>query len=182
MRRYGRYRGAGGSLWAGVNGGALPWGPRLWRAVVDVVAQSKVRERRLPAALHLPLFYGMVLLFVGTAIVGVYEDVLRWFGDFTLQGTFYVLFEGVLDAAGLALVVGVCIALWRRLVMRPEYLVRRASTTTHPVRAAVHGPLGLRARGVPHRGAPQRLGRGRLRGLVAVAPAERRRRATVVPR
>jgi nitrate reductase gamma subunit/ferredoxin len=129
VRRYGRYRGAGGSLWAGVSGGALSGEPRLRRAVVDVVAQSKVRERRLPAALHLPLFYGMVLLFVGTAIVGVYEDVLRWFGDFTLQGTFYVLFEGVLDAAGLALVVGVCIALWRRLVMRPEYLVRRATTT-----------------------------------------------------
>ena len=129
VRRYGRYRGAGGSLWAGVSGGALPWGPRLRRAVVDVVAQSKVRERRLPAALHLPLFYGMVLLLVGTAIVGVYEDVLRWFGDFTLEGTFYVLFEGMLDAAGLALAVGVCIALWRRLVMRPEYLVRRASTT-----------------------------------------------------
>jgi Fe-S oxidoreductase/nitrate reductase gamma subunit len=129
VRRYGRYRGVGGSLWNGVNGGVLPWGARLWRAVVDVAAQSKVRERRLPAALHLPLFYGIVLLFVGTVIVALYEDVLHWFGDFTLEGTSYVLFEGVLDAAGLALVVGVCIALWRRLVMRPEYLVRRASTT-----------------------------------------------------
>ena len=132
VRRYRRYRGAGGSLWAGVTGGELPWGPRLRRAVVDVVAQSKVRERRLPAALHLPLFYGIVLLVGGTAIVGVYEDVLRWFGDFTLQGTFYVLFEGVLDAAGLALVAGVCIALWRRLVMRPEYLVPAGLNDRHP--------------------------------------------------
>ena len=112
-----------------MNGKALPWGPRLARALRDVVAQTKVRERRLPAVLHLPLFYGTVLLFIGTVIVLVYEDVLRWFGDVRISGLFYVIFEAVLDLAGLALLVGVGIALWRRLVMRPEYLARRLSTT-----------------------------------------------------
>ncbi len=129
VRRYRRYRSGGAGLWPSVSGEAPAWGPRLRRAALDVVAQSKVRERRLPAALHLPIFYGTALLFIGTAIVVVYEDILRWFGEFTLQGAFYVTFEAVLDAAGLALVIGVCIALWRRLVAKPDYLGRRTATT-----------------------------------------------------
>ncbi|MFA4965964.1 MAG: (Fe-S)-binding protein [Thermoleophilia bacterium] len=127
--RFGRYRRAGACLWAAARSEGLPWGPRLSRAARDVVLQAKVVERRLPAALHLPIFYGTALLFVGTCIVVVYEDVLRWFGEFELGGLFYVLFEGVLDLAGLALVAGVGIALWRRLVQRPEHLTRKASTT-----------------------------------------------------
>jgi Fe-S oxidoreductase/nitrate reductase gamma subunit len=130
VRRYRRYRGAGGAgLRAAVSGTVLPWRPRLSRAVRDVALQAKVAERRLPAALHLPIFYGVVLLFIGTAIVVVYEDVLRWFGTFELGGLFYVIFETVLDAAGLALVIGVAIAMWRRFVMRPEHLTRRLATT-----------------------------------------------------
>lgn len=129
VRRYRAYARGGASLWAAVNGAALSWGPRVGRMLRDVVAQTKVRERRLPAALHLPLFYGTVLLFIGTVIVLVNEDVLRWFGDFRIGGLFYVVFEAVLDLAGLALVVGVSVALWRRLVTRPEYLVLKLSTS-----------------------------------------------------
>lgn len=129
VRRYRRYRGAGGAgLWASVSGRALPWGPRLSRALRDIVLQAKVAERRLPAALHLPIFYGTVLLFIGTAIVVVYEDVLRWFGDFELEGLFYVVFEAVLDAAGVALIVGVVIAMVRRFVVRPDHLPPKLST------------------------------------------------------
>ncbi len=128
-RRHRAYTRGGASLWAGVNGKALPWGPRVGRTLRDVVAQTKVRERRLPAVLHLPLFYGTVLLFIGTTIVLVNEDILRWFGDFRIGGLFYVVFESVLDLAGLALVVGVGIALWRRLVTRPEHLTSRRSTS-----------------------------------------------------
>ena len=94
----------------------------------DVVLQTKVVERRLPAALHLPIFYGTVLLFIGTVIVVVYEDILHWFGDFVLGGLFYVVFEAVLDLAGLALVIGIGIAMWRRFVMKPEYITSRLST------------------------------------------------------
>jgi Fe-S oxidoreductase/nitrate reductase gamma subunit len=128
VRRYHRYRGGGPGLWAAANGKVLPWGPRLSRMVRDVVLQAKVAERGLPAALHLPIFYGMVLLFIGTSIVVVYEDILRWFADFVLGGLFYVLFEGVLDLAGLALVIGVGIAMWRRFVMKPEHLTPKFST------------------------------------------------------
>lgn len=127
-RRYRSYTRGGRSLWQAVNGKVLPWGPRIWRVVRDVAVQTKVRERLLPATLHMAIFYGMVLLFIGTSIVVVYEDVLVWFGDFELGGLFYVLFEFVLDAAAVALIVGVGIALWRRLVMRPDYLSPKRST------------------------------------------------------
>lgn len=129
VRRYRRYRGAGGAgLWAAVNGKALPWGPRCARALRDVVLQAKVAERRLPAVLHLPIFYGTVLLFIGTALVAFYADVLGLFGEFSIRGAFYVGFEAVLDAAGLALVVGVVIAMVRRFILRPDHLTPRIST------------------------------------------------------
>ena len=128
VRRSRAYRSGGRGLWAAVNGTVLPWRLRLSRMVRDVVLQAKVVERRLPASLHLPIFYGVVVLFIGTAIVVVYEDVLRWFGDFVLGGLFYVVFEAVLDLAGLALVIGVGIAMWRRFVMKPGYLTPRLST------------------------------------------------------
>lgn len=128
VRRVRRYRSGGRGLWATANARALPWRPRVSRMVRDVAFQTKVRERRLSAVLHLPIFYGMVLLFIGTAIVGLYADVLPRFGHFELGGLFYVVFECVLDLAGLALVVGVSIAMWRRFVLRPEHLTRKLST------------------------------------------------------
>ena len=128
LRRVRSYRSRGQGLLAALNETALPWRPRLSRMARDVAVQAKVVERRLPAALHLPIFYGVVLLFIGTAIVVVYEDILRWFGHPVLGGLFYVVFEGVLDLAGLALVIGIAIAMWRRFVMKPEYLTRKRST------------------------------------------------------
>jgi Fe-S oxidoreductase/nitrate reductase gamma subunit len=128
VRRVRSYRAAGRSLWADVGGAALPWGPRLHRALADIFVQTKVRERRLPAFMHVPLFYGMILLFIGTLIVLVYSDILVFFGEFTLGGLFYVIFEIVMDLAGLALIFGVAIALWRRLVTKPEYLTLKGST------------------------------------------------------
>ena len=128
VRRTRAYRSGGRGLWTAMNGAVLPWRPRSSLMVRDVVLQTKVVERRLPAALHLPIFYGTVLLFIGTAIVVIYEDVLRWFGDFTLGGLSYVVFEAVLDLAGLALVIGIGIAMWRRFVMKLEHLTPRLST------------------------------------------------------
>jgi Fe-S oxidoreductase len=128
LRRLRAYSRGGRRLRDALSGRTLPWGPRLGRVLRDVVAQTKVRERLLPATLHLAIFYGTVLLFIGTTIVLVNEDVLRWFGDFRISGLFYVLFEAVLDLAAVALVVGVVVALWRRLVLRPEALTPKTST------------------------------------------------------
>ena len=109
-------------------------------ALRDVVAQTKVAERRLPAALHLPLFYGMVLLFIGTAIVvalrgrpaaGSATSPCRARSTWCSRPSS--------TRAGLALVVGVVIALWRRFVMRPDHLAAEALHDAHPLRPAVHG-------------------------------------------
>lgn len=143
VRRYRRYRQGGRGLWKAVGEESLPMGPRIRRTVSDVVLQTKVRERRLPAVLHVAVFYGMVLLFIGTTIVLVNEDVLVWFGDFTISGLFYVVFEFVLDLAAVALIVGVGLALWRRLVTRPEFLTPRTSTTLILVGLLFMGASGL---------------------------------------
>lgn len=128
-RRLLSYRSGGVGLFAGVRAAAGPLGPRVTRMLNDALLQRKVRERRLPLVLHFGIFYGVVALTVGTALVFLDEDILLRLTSFrVLSGGFYVVVEALLDLAGLALVVGVLVALWRRLVMRPAFLVLKTGT------------------------------------------------------
>ncbi|HPZ82810.1 MAG TPA: hypothetical protein PL064_05220, partial [Thermogutta sp.] len=72
---------------------------------------------------HLGLFWGMVLLALGTAIATIDWDVFHLiFGVRLLQGAFYRVFELVLDVAGVALLIGLVLAVVRRYVLRPSRL------------------------------------------------------------
>jgi Fe-S oxidoreductase/nitrate reductase gamma subunit len=125
LRRYRRYQ-ANSEAGAGA---AVSRVPGLGRALADAFLQRKVLERRLPAVLHLAIFYGMVLLFIGTVLVLIDEDILKQVGaGKMLQGGFYVAFEFVLDLAGLALVVGLAVALVRRVALKPPFLTLRRET------------------------------------------------------
>lgn len=68
---------------------------------------------------HMGLLWGMLLLALGTALATVDWDVFHLiFGVRLLRGSFYRIFELVLDVAGLALLVGVVLAVVRRYVLR----------------------------------------------------------------
>ncbi|MHB8868192.1 MAG: (Fe-S)-binding protein, partial [Thermoleophilia bacterium] len=110
-------------------GGPGAPGPRLRAALADVLLQRKVLERRLPAVMHLGIFYGIIVLTMGTTLVFLDEDVVRHLTSAKLMsGWFYVAWEVLLDLAGVGLVVGALIALYRRLVLRPSYLPWRRGT------------------------------------------------------
>ena len=92
----------------------------LWR---EVVAQSRVRRERLGGWSHSLIFGSMVVLFIGTALVALEEDVTAaWFDIRFLQGNFYLGYEAVLDTATLTLLSGLAIGLFRRYVQRPASL------------------------------------------------------------
>lgn len=88
----------------------------------QVLLQQKVRAHNPGGWIHTLIFTSMVALFLGTFIIFVEHDLLRHFGVRILHGPFYLMYELVLDAFGLALIAGVLAALYRRLVLRPAHL------------------------------------------------------------
>jgi len=99
-------------------------GARIADTFKMVLSQRTVR-RRDPAAgwLHAGIFYGFVLLFIGTSIITLQEDIVGpllklkfWYGDF------YLLFKLTLNIAGAALLVGIIYMMYRRGWLRPPKL------------------------------------------------------------
>jgi Fe-S oxidoreductase/nitrate reductase gamma subunit len=76
-----------------------------------------------PGLMHGFIFWGFVLLSIGTALVAIEDDVLKPLFDVTfLHGNFYLIFSAVLDFAGLLAIIGILMALYRRYVVRPSRL------------------------------------------------------------
>ncbi len=80
-------------------------------------------KETFPGLMHGFIFWGFVLLSIGTALVAIEDDVLKPLFNFTfLHGSFYLVFSGVLDFAGLIAIIGILMALYRRYVVRPSRL------------------------------------------------------------
>jgi Fe-S oxidoreductase/nitrate reductase gamma subunit len=99
-----------------------PWA-RLLRTLKYGVAQVKILRQRYPAAMHLGIFWGMALLFVGTVLGSLDTDVFELiFNTKLLQGNLYLLEKVVLDLAALFVLVGLGLAIYRRYVVKPDRL------------------------------------------------------------
>ncbi|OGO17284.1 MAG: hypothetical protein A2Z14_18700 [Chloroflexi bacterium RBG_16_48_8] len=98
-------------------------GSRLRSVIVQAIGQFRTAQDPYPGIMHLTIFWGMVALFIGTAMATIDWDVTHLFFDFQfLTGTVYVLFELILDIFGLLLVLGLGMAFYRRYVARPPRL------------------------------------------------------------
>jgi len=92
----------------------------LGRRLADMAAKvfsHRTVERRDPAAggAHRLIFYGFLLLFLGTATITLQYDILEpLFGIRFWQGPFYLVFSLVLDLAGIALLGGLIYMMYRR--------------------------------------------------------------------
>ncbi len=81
------------------------------------------RREGYAGTMHLLIFWGFLLLAIGTALIALEDDFLRpIFGITYLHGDFYLIFSFILDLAGLAAIVGIVMALIRRYASRPERL------------------------------------------------------------
>jgi len=100
---------------------------RLWQRLVRTlkyaVAQVKILRQRYPAVMHLGIFWGMTLLFIGTVLGSLDTDVFELiFNVKLLQGNLYLLEKVVLDLAALFVLVGLGLAIYRRYVVKPDRL------------------------------------------------------------
>ena len=102
-----------------------PW-ERIKGVVRSVFGQRRMIEHIYAGQMHTLILVGFILLFIGTTLVAIERDIGQgvlghqptWF----FHGTFYIVFSFILDAAGVMVIVGCLMALYRRFVEKPGYL------------------------------------------------------------
>ncbi len=106
-------------------------GERLWYAIVDVFAHRKILREPYQGIFHLFIFYGFVALVITTAIVFFQADILYpitgiWF----MKGGFYLGLSMFADVFGMLCIVGILMALYRRYVIKPNWLDQKPEDNT----------------------------------------------------
>ena len=96
---------------------------RIRLVVVHALAQVRTLSQAYPGIMHAIMFWGFLALFLGTVLATIdYDITLPLFGYKLLKGTFYLVYETVLDLFGLFFVIGLAMAVYRRFVVRPARL------------------------------------------------------------
>jgi len=91
---------------------------RIKGVITNIVAQARVLREAYPGLMHGLLFWGFLVLLIGTAV----EAFDHYSGLHFLHGPTYLTFAFVMDLAGLLALVGAVLALIRRYIMRPRAL------------------------------------------------------------
>jgi Fe-S oxidoreductase len=109
-----RYRRAAGGPWPPVRPSVFA--RRLGRAASQLVRGPRIGRRDRPAGrAHGLIFYGFVVLFIGTVVLGFDTDFTKpVFGWDYFHGGFYLVYKEVLNVFGTALLVGVIFMMVRR--------------------------------------------------------------------
>jgi Fe-S oxidoreductase len=106
------------------SGGVGEIAGRTLRAATIVFTHRWIKRRDPVAGLgHVLIFYGFLVLFAGTAILGFQDDVAKpLFGFDFWRGSFYLGYSLVLDVFGIALAIGLGIMAVKRGFVRPRRL------------------------------------------------------------
>jgi len=90
---------------------------------VHALFQFRIWKKFLPGVMHLFIFWGVTIQVVGTAI-NLMQMAL--FTPFALENfprnSWYFFYEFIMDLAGVFILVGVVIAIIRRIIIRPNYI------------------------------------------------------------
>jgi len=96
---------------------------RIIALIKYVFFQKKILWEKYAGIMHASLFYGFVGLFIVTLILLVQEDVTELFFHFKfLVGDTYLLWSLAGDVFGVAVIVGLVMAFWRRYKVKPSRL------------------------------------------------------------
>ena len=97
---------------------------RFFGAFKEVFSQKRVVKKKSSGIMHLFIFWGMLFLFVATALTTLQDH----FGIPILYGPFYLYFFSLgIDLAGLVCAIGIVIALVRRAPTSISKLTRSIS-------------------------------------------------------
>ncbi len=99
------------------------FGVRVRRFFKFGLGQGKVLKDKSGGAMHGALFYGFLMLLAYTTLIFVQSDLLPLFTSVNyIQGNFYLGLEFLGDTFGIAYVVGLAIAVYRRFIQRLDKL------------------------------------------------------------
>ncbi|HEX8968997.1 MAG TPA: (Fe-S)-binding protein [Chloroflexota bacterium] len=113
-----------------------PFGPidRVGERLRQVAAVALLHRRLIrpgfvyAGVMHLFIFWGFVMLFIGTLIVLLEADIVRpYFGASFYQGTFYAVYKLVINLFGLLFVIGLLMAVYRRYLQHQPRFRRSLS-------------------------------------------------------
>ena len=97
---------------------------RIIRALKRAFAQIRVMLVKLPGITHAFMFWGILLLFIGTVLIFIQVDFTQpLFNIDFLKGYFYLAFSLILDIAGLLAIIMLCGFIVRRYIYKPKGLV-----------------------------------------------------------
>lgn len=92
---------------------------RIKSVLVNAFGHARVLRETYPGIMHFAIFWGFLVMVVGTIIVMLEADL----GFKLIYGNFYLYFMSLgLDMAGLAAIIGIVMAIIRRYVLRPGRL------------------------------------------------------------
>ena len=99
----------------------------LYKRIGSVLSNGFLHKRILkefyPGIMHLFIFWGFLLLLIGTLLIFFQEDFTKLiFDKVFIQGSFYLTFSFVLDLFGLLAIIGVLLAAFRRYILKPDRL------------------------------------------------------------
>ena len=99
--------------------------PRIRDFFVHALGQVRILKKVYPGIMHFLIFWGVTIQVLGT-IINILNMLLflPWVITFP-RGTAYLIYELVMDIAGVAILAGVAMAFFRRLVLRPKTLETR---------------------------------------------------------
>jgi Fe-S oxidoreductase/nitrate reductase gamma subunit len=85
------------------------------------VFQRRISRRRYSGWTHLTIFWGVVVLGLGSLVILLDGYLLRALGLELPRGVGYKVFQSSLDLFGVAFVLGVGLAIYRRVWIKPEH-------------------------------------------------------------
>lgn len=103
---------------------------RRWPSVQDffvhAIGQVRLVKKVYPGVMHLLIFWGVTIQILGTAINLLQMQLFIPLLELNFpRGGWYLAYELVMDIAGVAILLGVIMAAFRRLVLKPETLKTR---------------------------------------------------------
>ncbi len=97
-------------------------GERIKTLLANGLLQGRILKDPFPGVMHALIFFGFLILFAGTALVAFNHYVASPLDLAYLKGRFYLVMSFCLEVAGIAALLGVILAAWRRYVTKPDRL------------------------------------------------------------
>lgn len=106
-----------------------PWG-RFWHMLVDIFVHRKILREPYQGIFHFSIFWGFVVLFIATSTIFLQADVIYpiWHVWFLKDGV-YLWFSLFADVFGGIAIIGILMALYRRYIIKPDWLDEKSEDT-----------------------------------------------------